>query len=142
MKRLMQGSMWFVFVVSGYCALLNLFFGSTALDPWQKGLLIGFEPSSYMLVAISAGFCEETIFRGYMMNGLKRAGQPAWLAMALSSLSFIFFHGLLPWPMMVAGFVISMIWSALFHWTGILWVTIYFHALWDASVTLIPWSSL
>ena len=95
-----------------------------------------------MLVAISAGFCEEVIYRGYMMTELKRAGQPAWVAMCLSSLSFLFFHGIPPLPMLIAGFIISMIWAAIYHKTSLLWVTIYIHALWDATVALVPWGSL
>lgn len=87
---------------------------------------------------ISVGFCEELIYRGYMMTTLKQAGHPVWVAMVLSSLSFVLFHGLMPVPFMVGGFMISMIWAALYQKTSILWVVIYVHGSWGATV-LIPW---
>ena len=102
-----------------------------------------FNRSGYVVMAISAGFCEEVIYRGYMMTALKKIGQPVWSAMVLSSLSFVYFHGLLlPLPLVVAGFIIAMIWAAIVQRTSLLWTTIYFHAFWDASVTLVPWYAL
>lgn len=94
-----------------------------------------------ILIAISAGFCEEVIYRGYMMTALKESGHPVWMAMILSSLSFVFFHGLLPVPFMVGGFIISMIWAAIYQKTSVLWCTIYIHGLWDATALLVPWGS-
>ena len=45
--------------------------------------------------------------------------------MVLSSLSFVFFHGVPPVPFIVAFFVVAMIWAAIYHKTSVLWVTIY-----------------
>ena len=101
-----------------------------------------FKRSGIVIMALSAGFCEEVIYRGYMMTALKTTGQPVWAAMVLSSLSFVFFHGWLPPPLLVSGFIIAMIWAAIVEWTSLLWTTIYIHAFWDASLTLIPWYAL
>ncbi|MBX2821441.1 MAG: CPBP family intramembrane metalloprotease [Rhodothermaceae bacterium] len=49
-------------------------------------------------IAITAGLCEEVIFRGYMNSGLKKAKQKMPIAILLSTLSFVFMHGLLPFP--------------------------------------------
>ncbi len=72
------------------------------------------------------------------MTALKRIGQPIWIAMSLSSISFVLFHGLLPIPFMLFGFVIGTIFAILYHKTRSLWVPVYAHALWDATVFLIP----
>ena len=141
LRRAFVGFICFVTIVAAYCAGLNVWFGTHLLADWQYGVMVGFGRWSYVFVAISAGFCEEVIYRGYMMTELKRAGQPVWLAMVLSTFSFVVFHGLLPLPMMVTFFIIGMIWAAIFHSTSILWTTIYIHALWNASVALVPWSS-
>ena len=92
-----------------------------------------------LVIAVSAGFCEEVIYRGYMMTALKRVGQPVWLAMTLSTLSFVLFHGLMPLPFLVGGFIIGMAWAAIYQKTANLWVTIWIHGFWNATVILVPW---
>ena len=117
-------------------------FQNEPLADWQWRSVLGLGRWSIAVTAITAGFCEELIYRGYMMNALKRNGSGAFVAMALSSLSFVFFHGLLPIPMLVAGFIISMFWAFLYHKTGVLWVTVFTHGLWDVFVLLTPWAAL
>lgn len=97
---------------------------------------------STAVTAITAGFCEELIYRGFMMTALKHNGSGTLVAMTLSSLSFAFFHGLLPVPMLVAGFVISMTWAFIYEKTGNLWVTVLIHGLWDVIILLTPWGAL
>lgn len=143
LNNVFSGFGCFVAVVVAYCVGINLWFGQEELAFWQWSQIpkqLG--RSGYFLAAISAGFCEEVIYRGYMMTALKRAGQKPWIAMVLSTLSFVFFHGWLPIPLLIAGFFIGMIWAAIAHKTSILWITIYFHAIWDVSALLIPWASL
>lgn len=142
LRKAVIGFVCFALIVTAYCIGLTAWFGSLPLGDWQWGILSGFGRWGFMVIAITAGFCEEVIYRGYMMTALKKLGHPAWIAMVLSSLSFLFFHGVLPLPLMVVGFVIAMAWAAIFHWTSILWVTIYLHAFWDATVALVPWESL
>ena len=117
-------------------------FQNEPLADWQWRSVFGLGRWSIAVTAITAGFCEELIYRGYMMNALKRNGSGPFAAMALSSLSFVFFHGMLPVPMLVAGFIISMIWAFIYHKTGILWVTVFIHGLWDVFVLLTPWAAI
>ena len=130
----------FVVLIAGYCCGLNWLFDSQTLAEWQRAQM-PFGRWGVVVTAMTAGFCEEIIFRGYMMTGLKHAGLPAWLAMILSSLSFVYFHGAPPVPLAVAFFVLTMIWAAIYHQTSVLWVTIYIHAFWDATVLLMPFES-
>ncbi|MEO1495892.1 MAG: CPBP family intramembrane glutamic endopeptidase [Planctomycetota bacterium] len=144
LPNLLKGFACFACCIALYCAALNWVFGSMRLGDWQWSLpgMTTFKRSGIVAMALSAGFCEEVIYRGYMMTALKKAGQPIWVAMVASSLSFVFFHGMLPTPMLVAGFVIAMIWAAIVQRTSLLWATVYIHAFWDASVALIPWHAL
>ncbi|HIG28369.1 MAG TPA: CPBP family intramembrane metalloprotease [Verrucomicrobiales bacterium] len=128
-------------LLAAYCVGLILFFGSQPLAGWQYAQMRGLGRWGVIPIALSAGFCEELIYRGYMMTALKRAGHPVWLAMVLSTLSFVLFLGILPLPFLVAGFIIGMIWAAIYQKFSILWITIYIHAFWDATVMLIPWGA-
>lgn len=137
LRRALPGFLCFVFVIGAYSSGLIVWFGSRPLADWQYHQMpLG--RWGVILTAISAGFCEEVIYRGYMMTALKKAGQPVWAAMILSTISFVVFHGKLPIPFMLAFFIIGMIFAAMYHKTSILWVTIFVHGLWDATVLLIP----
>lgn len=144
LPSLFKGFACFACCIGLYCAVLNWTFGSTPLGDWQWSLpgMTTFKRSGIVIMALSAGFCEEVIYRGYMMTALEKIKQPTWVAMVASSASFVFFHGMLPTPLLAAGFVIAMIWAAIVQRTSLLWVTVYFHAFWDASVALIPWYAL
>lgn len=50
------------------------------------------ELAIYILLALTAGFCEEFIFRGFVMAVLLRAGLAAWVVVLLSSLMFGIAH--------------------------------------------------
>lgn len=129
----------FLFVVSAYCTLLITFFGSRELADWQYAQIhLGIGRWGVLFTAISAGFCEEVIFRGYLITGLKRAKQKAAVAIILSTLSFVFMHGVLPIPFFIIFFLLGVVIALIYHLTSNLWWSIYVHALWDASVLLIP----
>ena len=139
LRRRLPRFVCFVLVIVAWCSGLIWYFGAKPLASWQVSQMHQLGRWGVILIAISAGFCEEVIYRGYMLAGLKKTEHPVWLAMILSSLSFVFFHGILPVPFMTGGFLIAMIWAFIAHKSSVLWVTIYIHALWDATVLLVPW---
>ena len=47
----------------------------------------------WVLIAISAGFCEEFVYRGFGITVLQARGVRPWQAVLLTSLSFNFMHG-------------------------------------------------
>ena len=61
---------------------------------WQRVLLISFVP-------VTAGFCEELIWRGYIITRPEARGQRRWSAMLLSAVSFALIHGVLPGKLLV-----------------------------------------
>lgn len=141
---LLRPGLVFVAFVATICAAVGIEIGLFHDEPlvrWQSQDILGLGRWSIAVVGISAGFCEELVYRGYMMTALKRDGRSAFVAMALSSLSFVFFHGLLPAPFLVAGFILSLIWAFIYHKTGILWVTVFIHGLWDVLILLTPWAA-
>jgi uncharacterized protein len=47
----------------------------------------------FLMLSISAGFCEELIFRGYLQQQFARMGHRMWIGVALSALVFGSAHG-------------------------------------------------
>lgn len=143
LRRPAIGFVLFACTVIAAVGMQITIYGDKPLAAWQfHQSFISFSRWTIAFTAITAGFCEELIYRGYMMTELKRQGQSPFSAMVLSSLSFVLFHGILPLPLMVAGFLIAMIWALIYHKTGVLWVSIFIHGLWDVLVLLTPWGAL
>lgn len=72
----------------------------TGLPLWQRlGLVV--------MTAVTAGFCEELIWRGYVITRLEARGRGRWAAITLAAVSFALIHGSpLHW---VYTFVIGMV---------------------------------
>lgn len=71
------------------CALQSAMFilGPIGHSPWLTDWS-GLRIASALMVAISAGVCEETIFRGFIMTQARQAGLPLWLQILASALLF------------------------------------------------------
>ena len=52
------------------------------------------ENTFFVFVAMSAGFCEEFVYRGFGITVLQARGVRLWQAVLLTSVSFNFMHGL------------------------------------------------
>ena len=61
----------------------------------------------WMLIATSAGFCEEYVFRGYLMEQLRRLTGAGWLAIVLQAVVFGFSHGYQGWALMFSIFLLG-----------------------------------
>src|SRR5580693_7435371 len=53
----------------------------------------GLEMMLFLVLSISAGFCEELVFRGYLQQQFARMGRRIWVGVALSALVFGGAHG-------------------------------------------------
>src|SRR6202167_6868365 len=53
----------------------------------------GLEKMLFLVLSISAGFCEELVFRGYLQQQFARMGHRIWAGVALSALVFGGAHG-------------------------------------------------
>jgi len=65
-------------------------------EPYEKGYLPGTtgERVLYLFASVTAGFSEELVYRGFALGALVGLGAPLWLAVCLSTLSFVGMHGL------------------------------------------------
>lgn len=89
---------------------------------------LGFTP-----VALTAGICEETLYRGFLVFAFYQASHNVWLALGLSTVAFGFGH-LYQGPRgifstMVLGMVLATLYSA----TKSLWPGIALHAFIDLA---------
>ena len=53
----------------------------------------GLQMMLFLILSISAGICEELVFRGYLQQQFARMGQRVWVGVALSALVFGAAHG-------------------------------------------------
>mgnify|MGYP001828477228 CR=1 len=56
------------------------------LPLWQRLLLV-------IMISVTAAFCEELIWRGYVITRLKARGHNRWSAIILAAVSFALIHG-------------------------------------------------
>jgi membrane protease YdiL (CAAX protease family) len=94
--------------------------------PWttpQRMLAIG--------VYLSAGFCEEFVYRGWAIRVLQAKGFRTWQAVALATVSFVFIHGVAALVLFPVLIIAGILYSLLFLWTRRLSPGIYLHALFD-----------
>ena len=92
----------------------------------------------FAAVCISAGICEEVIFRGFLIRYL--AGFPIAFgvlgAIVIAAVIFGWDHGYQGWKGMVLTGLLALLMTALFLLSGSLWVPIVFHALLDLRILL------
>jgi membrane protease YdiL (CAAX protease family) len=96
-----------------------------ALVPWIAALPVGVR----VAVSLSAGFVEETFFRGFL--------QPR-MGIALSTLMFVLAHLSYGQPFMLVGItLLSLIYAFLVRWRQTVWPAITAHALFDGVQLLV-----
>jgi membrane protease YdiL (CAAX protease family) len=109
----------------------------------EVGMLIPTDPAGrvvWVVVSATAGFCEETAFRGYVLTRLRLLGKfNSWtIPVIISSLVFGACHSYQG----TAGFIVITIYGAMFSWlyirTGSLWPCILAHFLWDFGALFFP----
>jgi len=92
----------------------------------------------FVPVAISAGFCEELVYRGFGIRALVGRGLRIWQAVILSSFSFVFIHGLgglYVFPVFFAG---GLLYAYLYLSRGNLLRPMIIHSLGDTTAILMP----
>jgi CAAX protease family protein len=63
----------------------------------------------WVLISVSAGFCEEYVFRGYLMEQLRRMTGVAWLAIVIQALIFGVGHGYQGPALMFSIFLLGLV---------------------------------
>ena len=98
----------------------------------------GLEMTVAILLSITAGFCEEVIFRGYLQRQLGALARNAWAGILLSGIAFGCAHGYEGWRRMIMIAVYGMLFGLLAHFRRSLRPGMMTHALHDSAAMILP----
>lgn len=132
----------YLLIATGICLTIEWVLWNSPPDPVKLKKIGDFFPKTtsqrilFVFVALSAGFCEEYVFRGFGIRGLEKAGLPLWLAFLITSVCFNFIHGAVVLKKFIFYFVPSLIFGLLFIWTKRLEIPMIIHALIDLTALL------
>jgi membrane protease YdiL (CAAX protease family) len=97
------------------------------------------ERAWFALVSVTAGICEEILYRGflirYLSNGPWHAG--LWIALAIASISFGLAHGYQGLSGIIGAAVVGAVMAVLFVASGSLWLPMALHAIIDLRILLL-----
>lgn len=98
------------------------------------------ERMAFAVVALSAGICEEVIFRGFLIRYIAALplGLGVGVSVLLAALVFGIDHGYQGMRGFVATTAVALILSALFFLSGSLWLPMVLHAAIDLRVLALP----
>lgn len=82
-------------------------------------------------VSLSAGICEELLFRGFLIHYLQ-ADLGVVAAVLISSLLFGLFHFYQGWQGVLKTALVGLFLALVYLWTGSLWIVIVLHFVYDA----------
>jgi membrane protease YdiL (CAAX protease family) len=88
----------------------------------------------WILMSLSAGFCEELVYRGFGISVLRAKGLPVALAVLLPTLSWVLIHGVGGLLMFFPHLVVGLLFAGLFLWRKSLVPVMFVHALVDLSL--------
>ena len=107
-------------------------------DDQMIGALVRLRVPELLTISLCAGVGEELLFRGWLMGwinegliGLGVPFDPIWIALALSSLVFGFFHPITKMYIFLAA-VMGLYFGGLLIWSENLLIPIFAHAVYDA----------
>ncbi|HEV7281816.1 MAG TPA: CPBP family intramembrane glutamic endopeptidase [Pirellulaceae bacterium] len=107
------------------------------LEPWMAFYPATFaEKLAWIGVSITAGFCEELVYRGAAIRGLQGRGFRTWQAVAVASASFSLMHGPTGVILFPVFFAFALLFSGLFLRAKRLAPVVYLHALLDVMAVL------
>ena len=142
-----RGTAWLIaaYLVSG-CALVGgvewaLAHGPAA-DPAQLSDLANLAPRTlqarliYVVMGLLGGLCEELVYRGFALQGLRRRGVPIVVACVLASLAFVAQHGLKSVSQFGWFFTWGLVFCALFLICRRLWPGLILH--WLVILSALP----
>jgi len=94
----------------------------------------------FVLVSISAGFCEEIVYRSYLYRYFTESPWMFvfWLGLVLACLVFAIAHGYQGITGILSTFVLAAFMFILWYSFGTLWIPIIAHILFDLRILLLP----
>lgn len=100
------------------------------------------ERRAYVITCVTAGICEEFLFRGVGILSLQGAGVSAWVSVTIGALSFAAIHGRACFSIFGIYLMLKgMLYGWLFLYSQSLLLVIVLHTLWDMLLLLKPIAS-
>jgi membrane protease YdiL (CAAX protease family) len=97
------------------------------------------ERAWFALVSVTAGICEEVLYRGflirYLSDGPWHAG--VWMALAIASVSFGLAHGYQGLSGIIGTALVGAVMAVIFLASGSLWLPMTLHAIIDLRILLL-----
>lgn len=90
--------------------------------------------SAWIAASLSAGFCEELVYRGFGITVLRARGFPVWLSVVLPTISWVLVHGVGGALLFLPHFIVGLLFAGLFLWRRTLAPVMFVHALVDLSL--------
>jgi membrane protease YdiL (CAAX protease family) len=90
----------------------------------------------FVFMALSAGICEEIVYRGYAISALQARGSRTWQALVLAAISFVLMHGIASLFLFPFLFVVGLVYGGLFLWRRNLTPLIWLHTLFDLMAVM------
>jgi len=107
----------------------NPVFGIAA--PWTTS-----EGLRWIPMAITAGYCEELVYRGFGINGQVIAGATRTRAITTATIAFVFLHGFSAFVLFPIYIAVAMLGKAILRRTGNLLPAMVVHSLIDLTVII------
>lgn len=92
------------------------------------------ERAVWIFASLSAGFCEELVYRGFGISVLRAHGLQAGLPVVLPTISWVLVHGVGGVLLFLPHFIVGLLFAGLFLWRRNLAPVMYVHALIDLSL--------
>ena len=107
------------------------------LEPWMAIYpVMPAEKVAWVVISLTAGFCEEFVYRGFAIRALQGRGFRTWQAVCLASTAFALLHGIAGVLLFPVYFAFGLLFSGLFLRTKRLGPAMYLHALFDLTAVL------
>lgn len=109
----------------------------------MNSIIYNFYPISFMdrvfwvFIALTAGICEEFVYRGFGITALQSKKFPKWLVVLLTSISFVFIHGIAAFKMFPFYLFFGILFALIRLWRKSIVLNVIIHALIDLSVLMI-----
>lgn len=141
-KELQKRLVFYAIIGIGLLVFVEVLIINQGLDAEKINRIGDFFPKTtgqrtlFVITAISAGFCEEFVFRGFGIRALESRSVNTWVALLITSFSFTFVHGIVVLDRFLAYFIPGIIFGLLFIWRNSLTLSITIHVLIDLGAIL------
>ena len=142
-------SPWYLYIIAAVLGILCVFLFNPIISLWEQLLsLIGYDISGELpmpldsvgmlilaifAVALIPAICEEFLYRGLVLNGLRKYG--VWVSVLTSALLFSLMHMNL--QQLPYTFILGVIFGLIVYYTRNIWLSIIMHFLNNATAILI-----